>query len=149
MGQELDELFRVEHLGLVRLAYLLCGSRETAEDVVQVAFGQVAARWGEIDNPGGYLRQVVVNQVKDGQRRTARRPTRGLSVDVEPVTFIPEIDETWNVIQTLPWNQQAVVVLRFYDDLPLVEIADVLGRPPSTVRSDLRRALNRLRKVMP
>jgi DNA-directed RNA polymerase specialized sigma24 family protein len=41
-----------------------------------------------------------------------------------------------------------VVVLRFYEDLPLLEIARLLQRPPATIRSDLRRALGRLRKAL-
>jgi RNA polymerase sigma factor (sigma-70 family) len=57
----------------------------------------------------------------------------------------PELDEAWRFIQTLPVVQRAVVVLRFYEDLGLTEIAALLGRPASTVRSDLRRALRKLK----
>jgi RNA polymerase sigma factor (sigma-70 family) len=45
----------------------------------------------------------------------------------------------------LPVAQRTVVVLRFYEDLGLIEIASLLGRPASTVRSDLRRALTKLK----
>ena len=65
------------------------------------------------------------------------------------VTSIPEIDETWTLVRQLPTTQRAVVVLHYYEDLPLVEIGQLLNRPASTVRSDLRRALTRLRKDMP
>jgi RNA polymerase sigma factor (sigma-70 family) len=54
----------------------------------------------------------------------------------------------WVIIQRLPHRQRIVVVLRFYEDLPLLEIARLLQRPPATVRSDLRRALGRLRKAL-
>jgi RNA polymerase sigma factor (sigma-70 family) len=67
----------------------------------------------------------------------------------EPVTAIPEIDETWVLVRQLPVTQRAVVVLHYYEDLPLVEIGQLLDRPASTVRSDLRRALDRLRKALP
>lgn len=147
--QSIEELFKTERLGLIRLGYLLSGSRELAEDAVQIAFAEASARWDQIDNHTAYLKRVVVNRIKDEQRRSARRPTtRLLHRHVEPVTSIPEIDETWHLIQDLPWVQQAVVVLRFYEDLPLVEIAELLGRRPSTIRSDLRRALARLRKAL-
>ena len=59
-----------------------------------------------------------------------------------------EIDETWGVISALPWPQRAVVVLHYYEDLPLIEVAELLGRPAATVRSDHRRALERLRKAL-
>lgn len=58
------------------------------------------------------------------------------------------MDETWTILQRLPHKQRMVVVLRFYEDLPLLEIARLLDRPPATVRSDLRRALGRLRKAL-
>ena len=123
---------------------LLVGSREIAEDVVQTAFLHAHARWDVVDNPGAYLRQIVVNQAKDSQRRAYRRPRPGR----EAVTEIPEIDDTWNEVRRLPPVQRAVVVLRFYEDLSLTEISNLLDRPAPTVRSDLRRGLIRLRRTL-
>ena len=60
----------------------------------------------------------------------------------------PEVDEAWRFVQALPTIQRAVVVLRFYEDLSLTDIGSMLGRPASTVRSDLRRALTTLRGSM-
>ena len=57
----------------------------------------------------------------------------------------PEIDEVWTLVQALTTAQREVVVLHFYEDLGLAEIASLLGRPASTVRSDLRRALTKLK----
>ena len=51
-------------------------------------------------------------------------------------------------IARLPWVQRAVVVLHYYEDLPLTEVAAVLDRPAATVRSDHRRALDKLRKAL-
>ena len=144
----LEQTYRELRLPLLRLAFLLTGSRETAEDVVQNAFASAQPRWHRIDDPRAYLRRSVVNLVKDGQRRELRR-RRLLRPEPEPVTTIPEIDETWSSIRRLPATQRAVVVLHYYEDLPLVEIAHLLNRPASTVRSDLHRALARLRKVVP
>lgn len=148
-ARELDfeEAYRVHRLALVRLAYLLCGSRELSEDVVQTAFVTAQPRWARIDDHAAYLRRAVVNLVKDHQRRSFRVTRRLAVVPVtDQMTTAPDIDETWAVISRLPATQRAVVVLHYYEDLPLVQIADLLGRPASTVRSDLRRALDRLRK---
>lgn len=132
---------------LLRLAFLLCGDRDDAEDAVQTAFTAAHPRWLAIDDVGAYLRRTVVNQVKDRQRREFRR--RFLHrPGPEPVTHVPELDETWALVRGLPRVQRAVVVLHYYEDLPLTEIALVLERPPSTVRSDLRRALAKLRKAL-
>ncbi len=144
----LEETYRELRLPLLRLAFLLTGSRETAEDAVQSAFASAHARWHLIEDPPAYLRRSVVNLVKDGQRREFRR-RRLLRAQPDAVTAIPEIDETWAVVQRLPATQRAVVVLHYYQDMPLVEIGHLLDRPASTVRSDLRRGLARLRKALP
>lgn len=143
---DLEHTYRRDRTPLLRLAFLLVGSRELAEDIVQTAFLQAHARWDTVEQPGPYLRQVVINQANDAHRRAYREPPPGRS---EPVTEIPEIDATWNEILELPPAQRAVVVLRFYEDLTLVDIAKMLDRPAATVRSDLRRALTRLRRTLP
>ena len=56
------------------------------------------------------------------------------------------MDGVWEFVQSLPRSQRTVVVLRYYADLSLVDIAEVVGRPASTVRSDLRRALMNLKE---
>jgi hypothetical protein len=90
----LEETYRELRLPLLRLAFLLTGSGETAEDVVQSAFASAHPGWHRIDNAPAYLRRSVVNLAKDGQRREFRR-RRLLRPQPEPVTVIPEIDETW------------------------------------------------------
>ena len=144
----IEETYRELRLPLLRLAFLLTGSRETAEDVVQSAFASAHPRWTGIEDPAAYLRRSVVNLAKDGQRRDYRR-RRLLRSEPEPVTAIPELDETWAHVRRLPATQRTVVILHYYEDLPLVEIGRLLDRPASTVRSDLRRALARLRRELP
>jgi RNA polymerase sigma factor (sigma-70 family) len=143
-----EETYREHRLALVRLAFLMCGSRDLSEDLVQSAFTSAHPRWHEIDNHLAYLRQAVVNLAKDGQRRHLRQLRLAPPVEREPVNLPPDIDETWALILRLPSAQRAVVVLHYYEDLPLVEVANLLNRPASTVRSDLRRALDRLRKAL-
>ena len=142
----LEAVYRSSALALTRLAYLLVGDRTEAEDIVQTVFASAVPRWPTIDEPSAYLRRAVVNRANDVHRRSARTVATATSAG-EPAGE-PEIDETWRLVRALPSTQRAVVVLRFYDDLSLTEIASVLGRPPSTVRSDLRRALLRLRREL-
>lgn len=143
-----EETYLEHRLALVRLAFLMCGSRDLSEDLVQSVFTSAHPRWHQIDNHPAYLRRAVVNLAKDGQRRHFRRLRLAPPADPQPVTLPPEIDETWALILRLPSPQRAVVVLHYYEDLPLVEVANLLDRPASTVRSDLRRALDRLRKAL-
>ncbi|TYC23416.1 sigma-70 family RNA polymerase sigma factor [Micromonospora sp. MP36] len=141
-------VYREHRVSLLRLAYLLTGSREQAEDLVQQAFATAFDRWSSIEEPVPYLKRAIVNMAQDAHRRSARARLFHLRARVEPVTEQPEIDETWAHVQRLPYRQRAVVVLHYYSDLPLQQIADLLSRPAATIRSDLRRALDRLRKAL-
>jgi RNA polymerase sigma factor (sigma-70 family) len=141
-----EEAYREYRLALLRLAYLISGSHEVSEDVVQSVFTSAHDRWHQIENPLPYLKKAVVNLVKDGQRRRFRLLAR---TPEQPLAILPpEIDETWAHLVRLPWAQRAVVVLHYYEDLSLTEVAAVLDRPAATVRSDHRRALDHLRKVL-
>jgi len=143
----LEEAYLAHRRDLVRLAYLMCGSRDLSEDVVQSAFTSAHERWDQIENPRAHLRRSVVNLVKDSQRRRYRWSAR--PVPPEPQVVLPaEVDETWTVVSQLSGPQRSVVVLHYYEDLSLAEIADLLDRPAATVRSDHRRALDKLRKAL-
>ena len=138
-------MYRTSRLSLTRLAYLLVGDRGEAEDVVQAVFTAAAARWDTIDEPSAYLRRAVVNRANDVHRRSFR--TRRWS---PPVSCPASLRWTkrGRSSQALPMAQRTVVVLRFYEDLGLSEIASLLGRSASTVRSDLRRALTKLKGLL-
>ena len=141
-----EETYREHRITLLRLAYLVSGSHEVSEDIVQSAFTSAHDRWDQIENPLPYLKRAVVNLVKDGQRRRLRLLAR--TVERPPVALPPDVDETWVQIARLPWVQRAVVVLHYYEDLPLTEVSAILDRPAATVRSDHRRALEKLRKAI-
>jgi RNA polymerase sigma factor (sigma-70 family) len=141
---QIEEVYRSLSGSLVRLAYLLVGDREEARDIVQSVFASASRRWDTIDDPHAYLRRAVVNRANDSHRkafRLARHPLPVARADGGE----PELDGVWHFVQSLPTAQRTVVVLRYYADLAIVDIAEVVGRPASTVRSDLRRALINLK----
>jgi RNA polymerase sigma factor (sigma-70 family) len=137
---QIEEVYRSLLGPLVRLAYLLVGDREDARDIVQAAFASASRRWDTIDDPRAYLRRAVLNRANDLHRTAFRRAKHPLPIAGDH-TGEPELDGVWRFVQSLPTAQRTVIVLRYYADLALVDIADVMGRPASTVRSDLRRAL--------
>jgi RNA polymerase sigma factor (sigma-70 family) len=139
---DLADCYRQQRTELIRLAFLLSGDRELAEDVVHAVFADVQSRWGSVIDARAYLRRAVTNRVKDAQRRRFRQPT---VPDERAVTGIPDLDETWHAVRRLPPAQRHVVVLHFYEDMTLVDIAALLDRKPATVRSDLHRALATLK----
>ncbi len=141
-----DALYRTSNARMIRLAWLLVGSRAVAEEVVHEAFLAVHQRWPTIDNPGGYLRRAVVNESLRWRRRRAREHELLAVVGEPPPTGDPSVDSMWDAIQRLRPERRAVVVLRYWADLPHDEIAEILGCPTATVRTRLHRALADLRK---
>ncbi len=140
---ELEAFYAAEWTAFVRLAYLMTGRRDVAEEVVQDAFVSCAPRWAHIDKPRAYLRTAVANGCRDWLRR--------LKLDRERNARAPdadhmEPDELWDALGRLGERRRVAVVLRFYEDLPDSEIAEVLGCAPSTVRSLVHRALADLRR---
>jgi RNA polymerase sigma-70 factor (sigma-E family) len=144
----LDALYRAEHGPMVRLAFLLTGSAHAADDLVHEAFLRVAPRIGTVANPGGYLRQVVVNLARDHHRRTKRwQPVRQARPD-DAVVLPPVVDETWAAVQRLPGPRRTAVVLRYYADLSYDQIAEAMGCPVGTAKSHVHRGLQELREVL-
>jgi RNA polymerase sigma-70 factor (sigma-E family) len=150
--ERLVELYRAERVPMVRLARLLTGSASAAEDLVQDAFVRLYPVLGSVDNPGAYLRRTVVNLCTSHHRRGSverrwlarqRPPDADPSADLE---LPPELDETWRAVARLPERQRHVLVLRFYLDLRVEDVADALAMPVGTAKSTLHRALAALSK---
>ena len=129
---------------LVRVAVLLVGSTAAAEDIVQDAFAKLHDRLHRIDAPPAWLRTTVVNACRNERRRlgTARRHAARLAT--APTVIDEAAHELVASLRQLPHRQRAVVVLRYYLDLPEAEIAEMLGVRLGTVKSSLHRALARL-----
>jgi RNA polymerase sigma-70 factor (sigma-E family) len=130
---------------MVRLAVLMMGDNQAAEELVQDVFITVYRRWHRLRTPHAYIRQSVMNACRDALRRRQvkerlhlRRPP------APPVDGTPEhVDD---LLATLNPRQRAVVVLRFYEDLSIDDIAELLDTRPGTVKSLLHRSLGSLRK---
>jgi len=149
-----EEVYRTDYPRMVRVAHMLTGSNETAEDIVQDAFVKLYPRFHSVADPGGYLYRSVVNGCWSRQRhRRVVERLRHLTGERNEATesesdVIDEIDETWTALTRLPPRQRAVIVLRFYADLPLADIAEVLGVKVGTVKSLVHRALAELKEVI-
>ncbi|UMG91007.1 SigE family RNA polymerase sigma factor [Nocardioides sp. TF02-7] len=139
---------------LLRLAYLLTGDGHLAEDLVQEALTKAYQRWDRVqaaDNPHAYVRRIVVTQ-HIGWRRRRAAGELPLAPGSVPETStgdasggVVERDAAWRALAGLPARQRAVLVLRYYEDLPDAEIAVVLGVAVGTVRSLASRAFAQLR----
>jgi RNA polymerase sigma-70 factor (sigma-E family) len=138
------EAFYAERwLPMVRLATLTTGSTPLAEEIVQEAFVQLHRNWTRVQNPSAWLRTAVVNHGRSWirrqvlERRHEPRPAEATMPDEGVVVRA--------ALGALSTRQRLAVVLRFYEDLPEREIAELLGCRPGTVKSLLDRAKRTLR----
>lgn len=142
----LERLFAREYPGMVRLAFLLTGSRPAAEDLTHDAFIKIHARLASIDRPGAYLHTTLVNLCHSYVRR--ERVERRLRPFSRPPVVEPTGDNLFDALNTLSAKQRAAVVLRYYEDLSDDDIAARLDVRPATVRSLIHRGLARLQEVI-
>ena len=149
----LAELY-VRHAGeAIRLAYILTGDRQLAEDLVQDAFVKLAGRLVHLRDPGAfdaYLRRTVVNLANSHfrRKRVERAYLKRTAAEPQVAWNAPDTDrrdELWQELQRLPARQRIAIVLRIYEDLPEQRVAEILGCRPGTVRSLLSRGLAELR----
>jgi RNA polymerase sigma factor (sigma-70 family) len=140
-----------------RRAFLLLGSNDAADDVVHDAFVAVYLRWDSIEAPGPYLNRVVLNGCRDVGRRRARgeRAIARLGAgggagggEREGAGGHDGTEVLDDVLAILPFNQRAAVVLRYYAQLSIDEIADALGCRRGSVGPWISRALKSMRKVL-
>jgi RNA polymerase sigma-70 factor (sigma-E family) len=132
---------------LLRYAVLLTGDREQARDLVQDVLTRALVKWdriAKVTEPYAYVRRMVTNEHLSWRRRRRLR-TVPLRDDPAGVPVEATDDAMWQLLATLPRQQRAVLVLRFYEGLSDPEIAEVLGCRPGTVRSNASRALAALR----
>lgn len=143
-----EELFHGEYSKLVRTAWMLSGSREVAEDVVQDVFAQmlVSSHLVEAEDPRGYIYRAVTNRVRSWQRRQHIERRYAL-VREELTSAPPEVSAFAEFLAVLSEQQRTAIVLRYYCDLPLAEVARVMGCRRGTVSVFLRRALNKARTM--
>jgi len=146
-------LFAARRVEMTRLAHVVTGSNAVAEDLVQEAFVRLRRHWDDVADPPPYLRQIVMNLARTHlrhQRVVLRHAERHAAEDEagRGPTGDPEVDDTWTALRRLPPRQRAVLALRFYEDLPVAEIAAVLGCRVGTVKSNLHRGLAKLRKEL-
>jgi RNA polymerase sigma-70 factor (sigma-E family) len=144
--------FVADHgLALIRFAYVLCGDRGRAEDLVQDTYLALYRRYqGELplDAPVAYARRSIVNgQLSRLRRRSSGETLIGEIPEVPVDADLPdEQDAMWRTLAGLPDRQRAVLVLRYYIDLSDADIAQLLGTKEGTVRSLAARAFARLRE---
>lgn len=146
-----DEFVATRSPALLRTAYLLTRDHALAEDLLQTALTKAWFAWRRIDgDPEPYVRRILVNTYATWWRRRWRdeHPTEVLPetpASPDRHTSAEDSHDLWQAMGRLPRRQRAVVVLRFFEDLSVAETAHLLGCSTGTVKSQLSKALAKLR----
>lgn len=140
---------------LLRYAVMLTGDPHSAEDIVQETMVRAQLKWDRVLRSGApdrYVRRMLTNVFIDWRRgswvrRVLLRPETDDSIAAsgDHAAQTADRDQVWDLLARLPRRQRAALVLRYYDDLPDDEIADILGCAVGTVRAHISRALATLR----
>ena len=147
---DFSDFVAVRSPGLLRTAYLLTRDHALAEDLLQTALTKAWFAWGRIDrDPEPYVRRILVTTYAswwrrrwNGEHATEVLPERGTG-DATAAADLGH--DLWTAMGRLPRRMRAVVVLRYYEDLSVAQTAAVLGCSPGTVKSQLSKALAKLR----
>ncbi len=151
--QDFEQFARARTPELMRAAWLLCGDRYAAEDLVQDTLARLFSRWSRVrraDNPVAYSRTVLTRLYIDTKRRrsSGERP-----VEILPDSgrLDPDADLRRSLVTALAQlgsTDRAVLVLRFLLDLDVATVASTLDLTGQAVRSRTNRALARLREEL-
>lgn len=142
--------------GLFRVAVALAGDHHAAEDLLQGALARTYARWRQVrGDPEAYVRRAMYH----AQVSIWRRRRRVSEVPADAVPEPPERRDDFGTtdqrlallaaLRRLGPRQRAVLVARFFEDLSEADTATLLGCSQGTVRSQVHRAIARLREIAP
>jgi RNA polymerase sigma-70 factor (ECF subfamily) len=151
MGSEFDQ-FYASTSGRVRaVAYALTGDWADAEDLVQDAFGAAHRNWAKVatyDDPGAWVRRLVMNRSVSRWRRLRREATllvRLGSRAVEATDDDSPIDPAfWAAVRSLPAQQARAITLYYVEDLSVEQVARELGCSEGSVKTHLSRGRSAL-----
>ncbi|WP_395297550.1 SigE family RNA polymerase sigma factor [Kitasatospora hibisci] len=153
IDDEFQDFMAARWPALVRTAYLLTGSHHGAEDLAQTALTRAFVKWHRVrgsDDPAAYVRQIMVRCHADQFRRNRVREwlTTHLPDVAAPSqeTSREQREALMQALRRLPARQRAAVVLYFFEDMSHAQVATALGTREGTVRSQLSRALAKLRE---
>jgi len=157
-GHAFHSFFEAHYAELTRLAYLVTGEAEVAEDLAADALLEVWRYWDRVvaaDSPVGYARGVLVNLARNRLRRLGRE-RRGL-VGLVPLwsqqTYARDVDvqavlDVRGALRRLPYRRRACVVLRYAFDVSEQETARILGVTVGTVKSQTSRGVTQLAALL-
>ena len=140
-SETFEEFYAREFPAVVGLAFALSGSRTASEDLAQEAFLAAHRDWDRVDRPDVWVRRVVSNMSTSMLRRRYAEARAITRLAFGTTMTMPELSaddaEFWAAVRSLPRRQARVIALRYLDDRPVAEIAEILGTAEGTVKKHL------------
>lgn len=154
-GDGFSEFVQANSRSLLRVAWLMTGDPDSADDLVQASLAHTWVRWGRIrstDAAAVYVRRVMVTTLVGWRRRRwnaefASDQLPEPAADSDAVDALLVRDVVLAAVRSLPPHQRAVIALRYLDDLSEARTAEVLGCSVGAVKSQASRAIRALRAV--
>ncbi|WP_351235817.1 RNA polymerase sigma factor [Streptomyces sp. NPDC002133] len=147
-----SELFAALYPRLAGWCRRLVDDDETAHEIASEAFTRLWARWTSVDEPRGFLYVTAANIVRDHwrrlerERRAMRRATAEVLVGGQGEGRDGQTDPSVRMlVQSLPERLRVPILLYYYADMPVREVAALTGRKEGTVKADLHAAREMLR----
>lgn len=139
MSDSFAEFYTATFGDLAGYGWHLTGDPHTGDELAQEALTRVCARWGLLREPRPYAYRVVTNLARDRWRSASRE--RAALVDLVTDPAAPAHDSsTLDAVRRLPVAQRDVLLLHYWADLPVEEVARALRRPSGTVKRRLSEA---------
>ena len=147
--REFHALYEAQFAGLSAYCAGLVGDPNAGVDIAQEAFTRVFARWRSVRHHRAYVYFVATNLVRHHwrTRRDERLALRELHTRSDDVTRGAD-PALRDLVERLPDRLRTVVLLHYYADLPVAEIARLIHRPSGTVKQRLHEARRRLQSAM-
>jgi RNA polymerase sigma-70 factor (ECF subfamily) len=165
-----DEIVRQNQRRIYRVIFLLVKDADTADTLTQECFLRAYQKQASFRGEcaiSTWLLRIAVNLARDhvkNRRASFWRRLVGLDDNVEDTSSLhlvaphssPErallaretLQEVWSAVALLSPQQRTIFLLRFAEEMPLVEIAEVLGLKLGTVKAQLFRATNRVKEIV-
>ena len=143
------ELYAVEYARVARYAYQLVRDTDLAGELAQEAFTRLFTRWRRVREPRRYVFRIVTNLARDAWHDASRDSARVDAVRRagEPALAGPDTSVR-DAVSRLPRRYRDLVLLYYYADLPLPEVAAAVRRPPGTVKRMLSEARDLLERSL-
>jgi RNA polymerase sigma factor (sigma-70 family) len=143
---DIEALYRAESERLWRAVYAFAGDAEIASDAVAEAYAQLLRRGAAVRDPAAWVWRAAF-EITRGALKVRRLDEGTPLLDLDSTDAYADHD-LMTAVRRLPEGQRAAVVLFYYADLPISQIAHRLGTNSLAVRANLSRGRRRLRQLL-